>query len=120
MWAIMGVAVNPRAPATGRASSSAARSASRSWSIGPLTGAGLQPGPLVRPVDRRRSELGDFIVATSSGPVWRAARRIPYMALILGAGGRGPGAPVDTLSGPAGSRRGLEGRAGPPGGSILF
>ncbi len=108
MWAIMGVAVNPKG--------------ARDWAgiviggtlgfavmvIGPLTGAGLNPARAFGPsLVGDGAPAGDFIVAYVLGPVVGALLAgVLYMALILGPEGRSGRRPIDTLSGAAESARG--------------
>ena len=109
MWAIMGVAVNPKG--------------ARDWAgiviggtlgfavmvIGPLTGAGLNPARALGPsiVGDNSEPIGDFIVAYTLGPIVGALLAgVLYTALILAPEGRAPGRrPIDTLSGAEESRR---------------
>jgi MIP family channel proteins len=108
MWAIMGVAVNPKG--------------ARDWAgiviggtlgfavmvIGPLTGAGLNPARSFGPSLVGGGEpIGEFIVAYTLGPIVGALLAgVLYTALILAPEGRAPGRrPVDTLSGAEESRR---------------
>jgi glycerol uptake facilitator protein len=108
MWAIMGVAINPRG--------------SRDWAgiviggtlgfavmvIGPLTGAGLNPARAFGPsLIGGGEEIGAFIVAYVLGPVVGALLAgILYTALILAPEGRAPGRrEIDTLSGASESER---------------
>jgi glycerol uptake facilitator protein len=108
MWAIMGVAVNPKG--------------ARDWAglviggalgfavmvIGPLTGAGLNPARALGPsIVGGGEKVGDFIVAYTLGPVVGALLAgVLYTALILAPEGRIGRRPVDTLSGAAESPRG--------------
>jgi MIP family channel proteins len=108
MWAIMGVAVNPKG--------------ARDWAglviggtlgfavmvIGPLTGAGLNPARALGPsVVGDGEKVGEFIVAYTLGPVVGALLAgVLYTALILAPEGRVGRRPVDTLSGAAESPRG--------------
>ena len=110
MWAIMGVAVNPKG--------------ARDWAgiviggtlgfavmvIGPLTGAALNPARALGPSLVSGGEgIGDFIVAYTLGPVVGALLAgVLYTALILAPEGRLGRRPVDTLSGTDESPRGGE------------
>jgi glycerol uptake facilitator protein len=108
MWAIMGVAVNPKG--------------ARDWAglviggtlgfavmcFGPLTGAGLNParafGPAV--VGSAFNGVGEFLVAFVLGPIVGAlAAGMLFTAGIIGPEGRISRRPVDTLSGRAESER---------------
>ncbi len=108
MWAIMGVAVNPKG--------------SRDWAglviggtlgfavmaIGPMTGAGLNPARAFGPSLIGGGEpIGEFIVAYVLGPVVGALLAgILYTALILAPEGRAPGRrEIDTLGGVSESER---------------
>ena len=118
MWAIMGVAVNPKG--------------ARDWAgiviggtlgfavmvIGPLTGAGLNPARAFGPSLVGGGEgIGEFIVAYTLGPIVGALLAgVLSTALILAPEGRGPGRrPIDTLSGAEESRRDEGDVALPPG-----
>jgi MIP family channel proteins len=109
MWAIMGVAVNPRG--------------ARDWSglviggtlgvslmvFGPLTGGSFNParafGPSV--VGDNSEAIGNFLVAYALGPIIGALLAgVAYTALILAPEGREGRRPVDMLSGTAESPRG--------------
>ena len=111
MWAIMGVAVNPKG--------------ARDWAgiviggtlgfavmvVGPLTGAGLNPARALGPSVVGGGEgIDTFIVAYTLGPIVGALLAgVLYTALILAPEGRGSGRrPVDTLSGRAESARGAD------------
>ncbi|HEX2086865.1 MAG TPA: aquaporin [Solirubrobacteraceae bacterium] len=111
MWAIMGVAVNPKG--------------ARDWAgiviggtlgfavmvFGPLTGAGLNPARAFGPSLIGGGESADdFIVAYVLGPtVGALLAGVLYTALILAPEGRAPGRrPVDTLGGAEESPRGGE------------
>ncbi|MDQ3741983.1 MAG: aquaporin, partial [Actinomycetota bacterium] len=109
MWAIMGVAVNPKG--------------ARDWAgiviggtlgfavmvIGPLTGAGLNPARAFGPalVGNEFGGADTFLVAYVLGPVVGALLAgVLYTALILAPEGRRGRRPIDTLSGAAESQRG--------------
>jgi glycerol uptake facilitator protein len=109
MWAIMGVAVNPKG--------------ARDWAgiviggtlgfavmvMGPLTGAGLNPARAAGPsiVGDGSEPIGDFLVAYTLGPIVGALLAgVLYTALILAPEGRIGRRPVDTLSGAEESPRG--------------
>ncbi|HEV2812134.1 MAG TPA: aquaporin [Solirubrobacteraceae bacterium] len=111
MWAIMGVAVNPKG--------------ARDWAgiviggtlgfavmvMGPLTGAGLNPARAFGPSLVGGGEAaGDFIVAYTLGPIVGALLAgVLYTALILAPEGRAPGRrEIDTLSGASESERGSD------------
>jgi MIP family channel proteins len=111
MWAIMGVAVNPKG--------------ARDWAgiviggtlgfavmvIGPLTGAGLNPARALAPsVIGGGEPAGEFIVAFVLGPIVGALLAgVLYTALILAPEGRAPGRrEIDTLSGAEESGRGTD------------
>jgi glycerol uptake facilitator protein len=110
MWAIMGVAVNPKGARDWAGLVIGGTLAFAVMAVGPLTGAGLNParafGPSV--VADGSEPVGDFIVAYVLGPtVGALLAGVLYTALILAPEGRAPGRrPVDTLSGAAESPRG--------------
>ena len=109
MWAIMGVAVNPKGARDWAGMVIGGTLGFAVMAIGPLTGAGLNPARALGPsVVGGGEPVGDFLVAYVLGPtVGALLAGVLYMALILGPEGRAPGRrPVDTLSGAAESPRG--------------
>jgi MIP family channel proteins len=109
MWAIMGVAVNPKG--------------ARDWAglviggtlgvslmvFGPLTGGSFNPARAFGPslVGDNSEPIGDFIVAYTLGPIIGALLAgVAYSALILRPEGLMDQRPVDTLSGATESPRG--------------
>jgi MIP family channel proteins len=111
MWAIMGVAVNPKGARDWAGLIIGGTLGFAVMAMGPLTGAGLNPARALGPsVAGGGEEVGDFIVAYVLGPtVGALLAGILYTALILAPEGRAPGRrPVDTLSGVAESPRGGE------------
>ena len=107
MWAIMGVAVNPKGARDWAGSVIGGTLGFAVMAIGPLTGAGLNPARSFGPSLIGGGEpVGDFIVAYVLGPVVGALLAgVLYTALILAPEGRAGRRPVDTLSGAAESRR---------------
>jgi MIP family channel proteins len=103
MWAIMGVAVNPKGARDWAGLIIGGTLGFAVMAIGPLTGAGLNParsfGPALVGGDFHGG--GDFLVAYVLGPIVGALLAgVLYTALILGPEGRGPGrAPVETFRG---------------------
>ena len=109
MWAIMGVAVNPRGARDWAGIVIGGTLGFAVMTIGPLTGAGLNPARALGPSIAGGGESIDtFIVAYTLGPIVGALLAgVLYTALILAPEGRGSGRrPVDTLSGAAESPRG--------------
>ena len=109
MWAIMGVAVNPKGARDWAGLVIGGTLGFAVMAIGPLTGAGLNPARAFGPsIVGDGEKVGDFIVAYVLGPtVGALLAGILYTALILAPEGRAPGRrPVDTLSGAAESPRG--------------
>jgi MIP family channel proteins len=111
MWAIMGVAVNPKGARDWAGLVIGGTLGFAVMAIGPMTGAGLNPARAFGPalVGDGFGEAGDFIVAFVLGPtVGALLAGVLYTALILGPEGRAPGRrPVDTFSGEE-SARGTE------------
>ena len=108
MWAIMGVAVNPKGARDWAGLVIGGTLAFAVMATGPLTGAGLNPARAFGPSLVGGGEgVGDFIVAYVLGPtVGALLAGVLYTALILAPEGRMPGRrPIDTLSGEE-SRRG--------------
>jgi MIP family channel proteins len=116
MWAIMGVAVNPKG--------------ARDWAglviggtlgvslmvFGPLTGGSFNPARAFGPsiVGDNSEPIGDFLVAYTLGPVIGALLAgVAYSAFILAPAGRVGRREVDTLSGEPESPRGGAGLATP-------
>jgi glycerol uptake facilitator protein len=111
MWAIMGVAVNPKGARDWAGLVIGGTLGFAVMALGPLTGAGLNPARALGPSLAGGGEpVGDFIVAYVLGPtVGALLAGILYTALILAPEGRAPGRrPVDTLSGAAESPRGTD------------
>jgi glycerol uptake facilitator protein len=109
MWAIMGVAVNPKGARDWAGLVIGGTLGFAVMATGPLTGAGLNPARAAGPsiVGDNSEPLGDFIVAYVLGPtVGALLAGVVYTALILGPEGRLGRRPVDTLSGAAESPRG--------------
>ena len=109
MWAIMGVAVNPKGARDWAGLVIGGTLGFAVMAIGPMTGAGLNPARALGPsVVGGGEPVGDFLVAYVLGPaVGALLAGILYTALILGPEGRAPGRrPIDTLSGAAESPRG--------------
>ena len=108
MWAIMGVAVNPKGARDWAGIVIGGTLGFAVMALGPLTGAGLNPARSLAPsVVGGGEPVGDFIVAYVLGPVVGALLAgVLYTALILAPEGRGSGRrPIDTLSGREESRR---------------
>ena len=102
MWAIMGVAVNPKGARDWAGLVIGGTLAFAVMATGPLTGAGLNPARAFGPSLVGDGEaVGDFIVAYVLGPtVGALLAGVLYTALILAPEGRMPGRrPIDTLSG---------------------
>lgn len=110
MWAIMGVAVNPKGARDWAGLVIGGTLGFAVMAIGPLTGAGLNPARSIGPsiVGDDSAPVGDFIVAYVLGPtVGALLAGVLYTALILAPEGRMTGRrPIDTLSGAAESPRG--------------
>jgi len=109
MWAIMGVAVNPKGARDWAGLVIGGTLGFAVMAIGPMTGAGLNPARSFGPsLIGGGEEAGTFIVAYVLGPtVGALLAGVVYTALILAPEGRAPGRrPVDTLSGAAESPRG--------------
>ena len=110
MWAIMGVAVNPKGARDWAGLVIGGTLGFAVMAVGPLTGAGLNPARAAGPslIGDDSEPLGDFIVAYVLGPtVGALLAGVLYTALILAPEGRGAGRrPVDTLSGAEESPRG--------------
>jgi glycerol uptake facilitator protein len=119
MWAIMGVAVNPRGARDWAGFTIGGALGFAVMALGPLTGAGLNPARAFGPalVGDKFGDGGTFIVAYVLGPLVGALLAgVLYVALILQPQRRGEGRrPVDTLSGDAEDRRGGEDIELPPG-----
>ena len=109
MWAIMGVAVNPKGARDWAGLVIGGTLGFAVMALGPLTGGGLNParsfGPAV--VGDTSEAVGDFIVAYVLGPtVGALLAGVLYMALILAPEGRAPGRrEIDTLGGVSESER---------------
>ncbi|HEV3001740.1 MAG TPA: aquaporin [Solirubrobacteraceae bacterium] len=111
MWAIMGVAVNPKGARDWAGIVIGGTLGFAVMAIGPMTGAGLNPARAFGPsLIGGGEEIGPFVVAYVLGPVVGALLAgVLYTALILAPEGRAPGRrPIDTLSGAAESRRGTD------------
>jgi glycerol uptake facilitator protein len=109
MWAIMGVAVNPKGARDWAGIVIGGTLGFAVMAIGPLTGAGLNPARSAGPslVGDNSEALGDFIVAYVLGPtVGALLAGVLYTALILAPEGRAGRRPIDTLSGAEESPRG--------------
>ena len=108
MWAIMGVAVNPKGARDWAGTVIGGTLGFAVMALGPLSGAGLNPARSFAPSLIGSGEpVGEFIVAYVLGPVVGALLAgVVYTAVILAPEGRAPGRrPVDTLSGAEESRR---------------
>jgi MIP family channel proteins len=109
MWAIMGVAVNPKGARDWAGLTIGGTLGFAVMVIGPLTGAGLNPARSLGPAiwGDQSAPVGDFIVAYVLGPtVGALLAGMLYTALILRPDGMGDGRrEIDTLSGRAESRR---------------
>ena len=108
MWAIMGVAVNPKGARDWAGLVIGGTLGFAVMAIGPLTGAGLNPARAFGPsLVGGGEELGDFIVAYVLGPtVGALLAGVLYTALILAPEGRAPGRrEIDTLGGVSESER---------------
>jgi glycerol uptake facilitator protein len=110
MWAIMGVAVNPKGARDWAGLVIGGTLGFAVMALGPLTGAGLNPARSLAPsVVGGGEPVGEFIVAYTLGPIVGALLAgVLYTALILAPEGRIGRRPVDTLSGVAESPRGGE------------
>lgn len=109
MWAIMGVAVNPRGARDWAGITIGGTLGFAVMVIGPLTGAGLNPARALGPAlfGDNSEPVGDFIVAYVLGPtVGALLAGMLYTALILRPDGLGDGRrEIDTLSGRSESPR---------------
>ncbi|CAA9519709.1 MAG: Aquaporin Z [uncultured Solirubrobacteraceae bacterium] len=109
MWAIMGVAVNPKGARDWAGITIGGTLGFAVLVFGPLTGAGLNPARALGPslFGDDSAPVGDFIVAYVLGPtVGALLAGMLYTALILRPDGMGDGRrEIDTLSGRAESRR---------------
>lgn len=108
MWAIMGVAVNPRGARDWAGLAIGGTLGFAVMGFGPLTGAGLNPARSLAPsVIGGGEPAGEFIVAYVLGPLVGALLAgMLYTAGILAPAGRGTGRrEIDTLSGARESRR---------------
>jgi hypothetical protein len=103
MWAIMGVAINPKGARDWAGLVIGGTLGFAVMAIGPLTGAGLNPARSAGPsiVGDNSEPLGEFLVAYVLGPtVGALLAGVLYTALILAPEGRLPGRrEIDTLSG---------------------
>ena len=102
MWAIMGVAVNPKGARDWAGLVIGGTLAFAVMALGPLSGAGLNPARSFGPSLVGGGEpVGDFIVAYVLGPtVGALLAGVLYTALILAPEGRAPGRrPIDTFGG---------------------
>jgi glycerol uptake facilitator protein len=111
MWAIMGVAVNPKGARDWAGLVIGGTLGFAVMAVGPLTGAGLNPARSFGPsLVGGGEDVGNFIVAYVLGPtVGALLAGVLYTALILAPEGRAPGRrPVDTLSGAEESPRGTD------------
>jgi glycerol uptake facilitator protein len=119
MWAIMGVAVNPKGARDWAGLTIGGTLGFVVMCFGPLTGAGLNPARSLAPslITNGGEPVGVFIVAYVLGPLVGALLAgMLYRAAILEPEGEGRGRPeVDTLSGADESRRD-EGATGSPAG----
>ena len=109
MWAIMGVAVNPRGARDWAGLAIGGTLGFAVMAIGPLTGAGLNPARAFGPsVVGGGEPIGDFVVAYVLGPLVGALLAgMLYTALIMRPEGLGDGRrEIDTLSGRSEDRRG--------------
>jgi glycerol uptake facilitator protein len=109
MWAIMGVAVNPKGARDWAGLTIGGTLGFAVMCLGPLTGAGLNPARSLGPtiVGGGGEPFAEFLVAYVLGPVVGALLAgMLYTAGILGPAGRGTGRrEIDTLSGADESRR---------------
>ena len=109
MWAIMGVAVNPKGARDWAGLVIGGTLGFAVMALGPLTGAGLNPARAFAPavVADNSEPVGDFIVAYVLGPtVGALLAGVLYTALILAPEGRAPGRrEIDTLGGVSESER---------------
>jgi MIP family channel proteins len=109
MWAIMGVAVNPKGARDWAGLAIGGALGFAVMVMGPLTGAGLNPARALAPslVGDNSEPIGDFLVAYVLGPtVGALLAGMLYTALILRPDQMGDGRrEIDTLSGRAESRR---------------
>ena len=108
MWAIMGVAVNPKGARDWAGLAIGGTLGFAVMTLGPLTGAGLNPARSLAPsVIGGGEPAGEFIVAYVLGPLVGALLAgMLYTGGILAPSGRGTGRrEIDTLSGTDESRR---------------
>ena len=109
MWAIMGVAVNPKGARDWAGLTIGGTLGFAVMCLGPLTGAGLIPARSLGPtiVGGGGEPFAEFLVAYVLGPIVGALLAgMLYTAGILGPAGRGTGRrEIDTLSGADESRR---------------
>ncbi len=102
MWAIMGVAVNPKGARDWAGLTIGGTLGFAVMCFGPLTGAGLNPARSLAPsVIGGGEAFGEFLVAYTLGPLVGALLAgMLYTAGILGPAGKGTGRrEIDTLSG---------------------
>ena len=102
MWAIMGVAVNPKGARDWAGLTIGGTLGFAVMCFGPLTGAGLNPARALAPsVIGGGEPFGEFLVAYVLGPLVGALLAgMLYTAGILGPAGKGTGRrEIDTLSG---------------------
>ena len=116
MWAIMGVAVNPRGARDWAGLTIGGTLGLAVLALGPLTGGAFNPARAFGPatIGEAFNGLDTFIVAFVLGPLVGALLAgTLYSALILGPGEKGR-RPVDTLSGAEEDTRGGGGIITPP------
>jgi len=102
MWAVMGVAVNPRGARDWAGLTIGGTLGFAVMCFGPLTGAGFNPARSLAPsVVGGGEAFGEFLVAYTLGPLVGALLAgMLYTAGILGPAGKGTGRrEIDTLSG---------------------
>jgi glycerol uptake facilitator-like aquaporin len=95
VWAIVGVAVNPRATKEWAALAIGGALGVAVMVIGPLTGAGLNPARSFGPalVSGEWGGFFDFVLVYVAAPVLGAlAAALLYFYVLLAPGARGPGA----------------------------
>ena len=108
MWAIMGVAVNPKGARDWAGLTIGGALGLAVWALGPLTGGSFNPARALAPsVIGGGEPIGEFLVAYVLGPLVGAMLAgLLYTAGILAPQGRGTGRrEIDTLAGVGESRR---------------
>ena len=108
MWAIMGVAVNPKGARDWAGLTIGGALGLAVWALGPLAGGSFNPARALAPsVIGGGEPFGEFLVAYVLGPLVGAMLAgMLYTAGILGPQGRGTGRrEIDTLAGVDESRR---------------